>query len=99
METMVELLLNGDNVRMMLIVILGFCGYVMIRSQMKSLEMSLLKAMDEKIDTKLGTFHTQLKTNDFAHLNNTIRALTFTLEKNKYLEKEDKEYVDSMLDR
>jgi len=47
-----------------------------------------------------------LKTNDLAHLdkridglNDTIKALTFTLEKNKFLEKEDKEYIDSRLDR
>jgi len=62
-------------------------------------ESSLLKAMDEKIDTKLSAFYAQLKANDFAHLNNTIEALTFTLEKNKFLEKEDKEYIDSRLDR
>jgi hypothetical protein len=39
-----------------------------------------------------------LKYNDFAHLNNTIEALTFTLEKNGYLKREDKEYIDSRLD-
>jgi len=64
-----------------------------------NVESSLLRAMDEKIDTKLATFYTQLKTNDFAHLNNTIEALTFMLEKNKFLEKEDKEYIDRRLDR
>jgi len=103
MEKMVELLLNADNVRMVLIVILGFCGYVKLNSsfdkKLWGLEKSLLKAMYEKIDTKLGTFYTQLKTNDFAHLNNTIEALTFMLEKNKFLEKEDKEFIDKQLDR
>jgi tetrahydromethanopterin S-methyltransferase subunit G len=62
-------------------------------------ESSLLKAMDEKIDTKLAMFYAQLKANDFAHLNNTIEALTFTLEKNNFLKREDKEYIDSRLDR
>jgi MoaA/NifB/PqqE/SkfB family radical SAM enzyme len=60
---------------------------------------ALEKAIDEKIDLKLAAFHAQLKANDFAHLNATIEALTFTLEKNKFLEKEDKEYIDSRLDR
>jgi len=30
---------------------------------------------------------------------NAVKALTFTLEKNKFLEKEDKEYIAGMLDR
>jgi len=59
------------------------------------LKTSLLKAMDEKI----SAFHSHLKANDFAHLNNTIEALTFMLEKNKFLEKEDKEFIDRRLDR
>jgi len=40
----------------------------------------------------------ELKNNDIAHLNYAIKALTFTLEKNKFLEKEDKEYIDGVLD-
>jgi len=75
METMVELLLNADNVRMVLMVMLGYCGYVKLKT-------SLLREMDEKMDEKLTAFHTQLKTNDFAHLNNTIEALTFRLNQN-----------------
>jgi len=145
-ENIVELVLNAENVRMLVLLVFGFCGYVLIKSQMKGLEYSLnlridgvdhkidcveaslnkridevessihkridgveaslneridgietslLRAMDEKIDT----FHSRLKANDFAHLNNTIEALTFTLEKNKFLEKEDKEYIDRRLDR
>jgi len=62
-------------------------------------ESSLLRAIDEKIDIKLAAFYAQLKANDFAHLNNTIEALTFTLEKNNFLKREDKEYIDSRLDR
>jgi len=136
METMVELLLNGDNVRMMLMVMIGYCWYVRLNSsfdkklggldkKIDGVEHSLSKRIDEveyslgkridevehslgkridevehslnkRIDGVEAAVH-QIKTNDLAHLNNTIRALTFTLEKNKYLEKEDKEYVDSML--
>ncbi len=55
--------------------------------------------LDRKIDEKLIAFHALLKTNDFAHLNHTIEALTFTLEKNGFLKREDKEYIDSRLDR
>ncbi|MDR2553873.1 MAG: hypothetical protein LBC64_00465 [Fibromonadaceae bacterium] len=68
-----------------------------LNKRIDGVESSLLKAMDEKIDLKLAAFHAQLKANDFAHLNATIEALTFTLEKNKFLEKEDKEYIDSRL--
>jgi len=59
----------------------------------------LAKSLEKSIDEKLGTFHAQLKANDFNHLNNTIEALTFTLEKNGYLKREDKEYIDTRLDR
>jgi len=99
MEKMVELLLNADNVRMLMLIMLGYCGYVKLNTsfegKLDALKSSLLKAMDEKI----STFHSQLKANDFAHLNDTIKALTFMLEKNKFLEKEDKEYIDGRLDR
>ncbi|MDR2554492.1 MAG: hypothetical protein LBC64_03595 [Fibromonadaceae bacterium] len=154
MEKMVELLVNADNVRMLVVIAVGFCGYVRLNmsfdrkfyaldkkiddrfgfldkkiddkfgfldkkidgkfgfldkkidekfgfldKKINGVEPSLLRAIDEKIDLKLAAFHAQLKANDFAHLNNTIEALTFTLEKNKFLEKEDKEYIDGRLDR
>jgi len=40
-----------------------------------------------------------LKHNDFAHLNATIEALTYALEKNGSLKHEDKKFVDSRLAR
>ena len=77
---------------MLLLMVFGFTCYVQLKT-------SLLKAIDEKMDEKISAFHSHLKANDFAHLNNTIEALTFMLEKNKFLEKEDKEYIDGRLDR
>jgi hypothetical protein len=125
MESMVELVLNAENVRMLVLLVFGFCGYVTLKTSLEKridgveaslnkkidgveaslnkkidgVEGSLLRAIDEKIDLKLSAFYAQLKANDFAHLNNTIEALTFMLEKNKFLEKEDKEYIDRRLDR
>jgi hypothetical protein len=103
MENMVELMLNAENVRMLVLLVFGFCGYVLLKTSFEkklddrigSLEASLLMAMDQKI----AAFHSHLKANDFAHLNNTIEALTFMLEKNKFLEPADKEYIDKRLDR
>jgi len=131
-ENIVELVFNAENVRMLVLLAFGSCGYVLLKTSFEKklgcvegsihkridgveaslnkrideveaslnkridgIEISLLKAMDEKINA----FHNHLKANDFAHLNNTIEALTFTLEKNKFLEKEDKEYIDRRLDR
>jgi hypothetical protein len=59
----------------------------------------LENSIGAKIDEKLVAFHAQLKANDFAHLNSTIEALTFTLEKNGFLKREDKEYIDGRLDK
>ena len=132
MESIVEQVLNAENIRIMVLLVFGCCCYVLLKTsfekrldgveaslnkridgldkkidgveaslnkriddKINGLEASLLRAMDEKIDA----FHSHLKANDFAHLNNTIEALTFMLEKNKFLEKEDKEYIDRRLDR
>jgi len=76
MET-VNLIFNAENIRMLVILAFGFCGYMVIKSQMKDMKYSLLKAMDEK----LNAFHVQLKVNDFAHLNNTIEALLLRLKR------------------
>jgi len=59
----------------------------------------LESSLDKKIDEKLVAFHALLKANDFAHLNQTIEALTFTLEKNGFLKSEDKQYIDTRLDK
>jgi len=89
MEKIMELLINADNIRMVLLAVFGYCGYVKLNSSLgkriDGVEASLNKRIDE------------LKFNDFAHLNNAIEALTFTLEKNKFLSVEDKNYVDSRL--
>jgi DNA anti-recombination protein RmuC len=52
----------------------------------------------QEMDDRFFAFHKALKENDFAHLNRTIEALTFMLQKNKMLEPEDKKYVDSHLE-
>ena len=70
-----------------------------LNTKIDGVESSLIRLIDEKIDSKLEAFHTKLKQNDFAHLNNTIEALTFTLKKNKFLSIEDKSYIDSRLDK
>jgi len=154
MEKMVDLLIDPDNIRMVLLMMFGCCGYIMLKSQMKGLEYSLSKRIDgveyslgrridgvdkridgveyslstslnkridgveyslstslnkriddmessllRAMDEKIGAFHAQLKANDFAHLNNTIETLTFMLEKNEFLKREDKEFIDKQLDR
>jgi len=175
MESVVNLLFSEENVRMLILLVSGFCGYVLVRSQMKgleyslskrmdgldhkidgvdtslnhkidaldrkidgvdtslnhkidaldrkidgvdtslnhkingletslnhkidNLEFSLLKAMDEKIAAANQNLYAQLKANDFKHLNDTIEALTFMLEKNEFLSIEDKTYIDGRLDK
>jgi len=88
MLNLAELLFNAENVR--ILVILAFVAYS--HSRLKG-------QIRDMVDKKLLDFHAQLKANDFAHLNATIEALTFTLEKNGFLKREDKEYIDSRLDK
>jgi hypothetical protein len=58
--------------------------------------------MNGRIDELRGTMKgriNELKYNDIAHLNSTIEALTYALEKNGSLKRRDKAYVDSRLAR
>jgi ribosomal protein S13 len=79
---------------MLILLTFGFAAITRLKMSLETkingVELSLAKLIDEKIDSKLEAFHVKLKQNDFAHLNNTIEALTFTLEKNKFLSVEDK---------
>ncbi len=161
MESVTNLILNAENVRMLVLLMSGYCGYVLLKAslnkkidsldrkidcveaslnkkidsldrkidcveaslskridsldhkiggvdtslnykidtKMDHLESSLLRAMDEKIAAANQNLYAQLKANDFKHLNDTIEALTFMLEKNKFLTKEDKKYIDGRLDK
>jgi len=54
--------------------------------------------LERRMDEKFDRFYQMIKANDFAHLNKTIVALTYTLQKNNFLQKEDKEYIDGMLE-
>jgi hypothetical protein len=58
-------------------------------------EKNLSKSLDQRFDW----FYQQLKLNDFAHLNNAISKLTFILEKNGFLKREDREHINSKLDK
>ena len=143
MESVASLVFNAENMRMLVLLVFGFCGYVLLKTSLEKkidgvetslskridgldrkidgvdtslnkkiddlesslnkkidgVESSLLKAMDEKIAFANQNLYAQLKANDFKHLNDTIEALTFTLEKNGYLKREDKEYIDGRLDK
>jgi len=112
MESVISLIVNAENVRMLVLLMSGLCGYMLLKTSLEKkiggvetslnkridgVESSLLKAMDEKIAAANQSLYAQLKANDFKHLNDTIEALTFTLEKNQFLTREDKEYIDGRL--
>ncbi|MDR2583509.1 MAG: hypothetical protein LBC75_08530 [Fibromonadaceae bacterium] len=103
MESILNLIINAENARMLLMLVFGFSGFILLKTSLEKkidgATASLGKRIDE-VDKRID----ELKYNDFAHLNstmdalkNTIEALTFTLEKNGSLSKEDKEFVDSRL--
>jgi len=69
-----------------------------ITGEMSNFENKITALIDEKLDKRFSEFHRQLKENDFAHLEKTIKALTFMLEKNKFLTVEDKGFIDSQLE-
>ena len=99
MEGIWGMILNMENGRMLALAVLGYFAYMKLTERIKDGNAILEKRLSEKMDEKLVAFHAMLKANDFAHLNNTIEALTFTLEKNGFLNKEDKKYIDTRLDK
>jgi len=99
MEGIWGMILNMENGRMLALAVLGYLGYMKLNDRIKDGNTDLEKKISEKMDEKLMAFHAMLKANDFAHLNQTIEALTFTLEKNGFLNKEDKKYIDTRLDK
>ncbi|MDR2554588.1 MAG: hypothetical protein LBC64_04090 [Fibromonadaceae bacterium] len=103
MESILNLIANAENVRMLVILAFVSCGYVLLNSRMSRLEYSLNKQiydlrgdMNSRINELRGEMK-ELKYNDFAHLSSAFEALTYVLEKNSLLSKEDKEFVDSRL--
>jgi len=96
MDNILNLIANGENVRLLAILVAIYCFYVLMKSQMKDMGHSFNKQIDE-LRGDMNSRIDELKHNDIAHLNSTIEALTYALEKNGTLKPEDKAYVDSRL--
>ncbi|MDR2582083.1 MAG: hypothetical protein LBC75_01215 [Fibromonadaceae bacterium] len=107
MERILNLIFSADNVRMLVLLVFGFSGFVLMNSKMDRMESTINRRIDgvesslsKQIDELRGEMNgriDELKHNDIAHLNSAIEALTYALEKNGSLKHEDKEYVDSRL--
>jgi predicted nuclease with TOPRIM domain len=113
MESVLNLIFSAENVRMLVLLVFGFSCFVWLKMSFEKRidglrhdfndlkhDFSDLKRdfNDLKRDfNDLKRDFDDLKHNHFAHLCRTIEALTFTLEKNGYLKREDKEYIDSRL--
>jgi len=53
METVLNMVIDPDNVRMLLMVVLGWSGFVLMKSQMRELGHSLNKRIDD-VEASLG---------------------------------------------
>ncbi|MCL2102151.1 MAG: hypothetical protein FWH22_10625 [Fibromonadales bacterium] len=81
-------MLNEENLRTLVILVAMVCGFIWLNTQ-----------FDKKMDKKLEDFHVKLKTNDFAHLNASIEALTYVLKKNNLIDSDDANFIGSKLDK
>jgi len=106
MDSILNLIANEANVRLLVTLAFVSCAYMFIRGQIKDMghsiksdlagmskridgvEVSIKELrgeMNGRIDELRGTMNgriDELKHNDIAHLNGTIEALTYALEKN-----------------
>jgi len=107
MERILNLIFSGDNVRMLVILVFGLSGFVLINSKMDRMESTINRRIDgvevslnkrmDNVESTLNRRMDELKHNDIAHLNSAIEALTYALEKNGSLKREDKKFIDSRL--
>jgi len=105
-----SMVLSEDNVRTLVILVAIACASIWQEKRLdakmdkrfnemdKKFEVKI-DAIDKSIDKRFDSFYQQLKTNDFAHLNNAISELTFILEKNGFLKVSDREHINSKLDK
>ena len=92
MENILNLIvnaLNAENGRLLVTLVCGFSGFVWLKT-------SFDKKID-KVEYSLNKRIDDLKYNDFAHLNNAMEALIFTLERNGSITDKDKEYIGTRL--
>jgi len=98
-----NMILNEENIRTLVILVaIAYASFWQTNRLEKRLDEKMDKRFNEqndKIDKKFDSFYQQLKTNDFAHLNNAISELTFILEKNGFLKTSDREHINSKLDK
>ena len=103
MDSILNILANGENWRLLATLVAIYCFYVSMKSQMKDIRHSIndlrgeLKGEINELRGDMNGRIDELKHNDIAHLNGAIEALTYALEKNGSLKHEDKEYVDKRL--
>jgi len=98
MERILSLIFTSENVRMLVLLVFGFSGLVLLKTSLEKRIDGVEVSLNKRIDGVEASIK-ELKYNDLAHLNNALEALTFTLEKNGSLKKEDKAFVDSRLTR
>jgi len=103
METLLSYIIDPDNIRMVLLAVFGWSGYMLMGRRMDRIdhkidmvESSLNRRIDG-VESSLSAQIKELKYNDFAHLNGAIEILIHTLEKNGALQPEDKAFIDSRL--
>jgi len=94
MESILNTIFSTENVRTLATLVSIFSCFVWLKTSITSVHRRI-----DGVEVSLNKRIDDLKSNDFAHLNSTIEALTYALEKNGSLKKEDKEYVDSRLAR
>jgi len=90
MESILNTIFNTENVRTLVLLVSIFSCFVWLKISIKNLEHKTESSINELRHNDFAHL-----SNDFAHLKGTIEALTFVLEKNGSLSKEDKGFVDS----
>jgi len=92
-----NLILNTENVRTLFLALIVLGCAIWLRMDLLNKLVSK-EELDEKLDKGFSAFHKQLKENDFHHIHQAIKALTFVLCKEDMLKEEDRQYVEKQLE-
>ncbi|MDR1786089.1 MAG: hypothetical protein LBR23_06495 [Spirochaetaceae bacterium] len=108
MESLVDIVLTGENLRTIILMVVIVGGFLLQNAKMDKRFVEVkaeiatvrgeLKADIAATEARLNSRIDALKFNDFAHLGNAFKNLTYVLEKKQLIDAGDKAFIDKALE-
>jgi len=97
MESLVDMVLTGENLRTIILLVVIIGGFLLQNAKIDKRFVEMRTEMDRRFAEIQAAFD-HLKINDFGHLGNAFKNLTYVLVKKQLIDEEDKVFIDKALD-